>query len=88
MSTVGQDSRSEAAPDDVARWCEAVMRMPAEELEPFERRICRAFQHYSLVELKVAITSRREQLESDRWYRVRQPTKNRRRVSSFVRRVD
>ena len=37
------DSRPEAAPDDVARWCEAVKTMPADELGTFERQTRRAF---------------------------------------------
>jgi hypothetical protein len=51
--------------------------MPAGELATFERRICRAFQHHSLIELKVAIRKRREPLERDGWYRVRPTYPNR-----------
>src|SRR5688500_11686693 len=65
------DSRPEATPDDVARWCEAVRTMPAEELAAFERQTRRAFQHHSLIDLIVAIHNRREPLEREGWYRVR-----------------
>jgi hypothetical protein len=68
---VSPDSRPEAAPDDVARWCEGVRTMPAEELATFERRIRATFQHHSLIDLIVAIHNRRERLERDGWYRVR-----------------
>ena len=70
------DSRPDAPPDDVTRWCEAVKTMPAEELATFERQTRRAFQHHSLIDLIVAIQNRREQLERGRWFRIRPPTKN------------
>ena len=65
------DSRPDAPPDGVTRWCEAVKAMPAEELATFERETRRAFQHHSLVHLIVAIHNRREQLERGRWFRIR-----------------
>ena len=70
------DSRPEAAPDDVARWCEAVKAMPADELAEFERQTRRAYQRHSLIDLIRAIVVRRAELERGRWFRIKPPTKN------------
>jgi hypothetical protein len=71
MQDVKPNPRPEAAPDDVARWCEAVQTMPAEELAAFERRMRRTYQHHSLIDLIRAIVVRRAELERARRFRIK-----------------
>ena len=64
-------SAPEANPDDVARWCEAVATMPADELGQLERETRRRYQHHSIVDLIRAIVVRRAEIERASWFRVK-----------------
>src|SRR5688572_11327921 len=68
---VNHDTRPEATPDDVARWCEAVAGMTAAELGELERSTRRAYQHHSIVDLIRAVVVRRAELERASWFRVK-----------------
>ena len=65
------DTRPEAHPEHVARWCEAVRTMAADELAAFERQTRRSYQHHSLIDFIREVVVRRHQLEREGWYRVR-----------------
>jgi hypothetical protein len=58
MKRIVPESRPEADPNDVARWCEAVRTVSADELGRFERQTRRAYQHHSLIDLIRAIAAR------------------------------
>ena len=65
------DPRPCATEQELAAWIDAVQTMDATTLGDFERRIFPAYQPTSLVPLRIAIVNRREQLERERWFRIK-----------------
>ena len=65
------DNRPPADPNNVSAWVELVSTMDAEALGQFERRTFAAWQHTSLVPLRIAIVNRREELERGRSFRIK-----------------